>query len=179
MAGWRAARSCCLHDARAQWFVALQQFSNPRDQIRVRYEEEKRNNRKSRNKRSHTIAGSGCSVISGYSVFLLLMHATRSHACAKRCNQNRKDSDTTGMDRIDRIFQDSQDLTLVGNPVHPEKSCSSCLFFTVRMLLCSILILHSASVGDQVCHRATEPQRQRGGREGPLSFSSVAPWLRG
>ncbi|MDX2029026.1 MAG: hypothetical protein SF339_00030, partial [Blastocatellia bacterium] len=48
--------------------------------------------------------------------------------------QNRKDSDTRGMDRIVRIFQDSQDLTLVGNPVHPEKSCSSCLFFTVRML---------------------------------------------
>ncbi|MDX2033304.1 MAG: hypothetical protein SF339_21700, partial [Blastocatellia bacterium] len=37
------------------------------------------------------------------------------------------------MDRIDGIFQDSQDSALANHPVNPEKSCSSCLFFAVRM----------------------------------------------
>ena len=31
------------------------------------------------------------------------------------------------------IFQDSQDSAMMGNPVHPEKSCSSCPFFAVRL----------------------------------------------
>jgi hypothetical protein len=32
---------------------------------------------------------------------------------------------------MNRIFQDSQGPALVGNPVDPEKSCSSCPFFSI------------------------------------------------
>jgi hypothetical protein len=48
----------------------LEQFSNACDPIRNRDEEEKRNKRKSRNKRSHAIAGSVYSVFFVCSVFL-------------------------------------------------------------------------------------------------------------